>query len=385
MKKHISEKEYVPIIIGVVLIAGIIFINVIGGIGFFIYGAISKNAKSEITAVEEDNENDTYTVETCDADFSANTIKDRFPTPEGYVREDIAGFAEFMREYPLEDYSENKNKWATLDIPENSDLCGYERKSVMYLLAEYFNGLNTKYADVFSSCISLHGDQYGYYDDPVRITTADFPAIGDFFIHSCENDRISSPVAKSMMIADVAVSKENPEDYAFLLVYGNVHDGIQVVDNPKHRDNPWFFTKEINEYYGLIQNEIFAPHLQELCRHKTINEELEYESQKRIKQEGLKEFYTFYCKTPECTVEVAHSDTYCTAHNHYKGIGPSKKSSNSSSKKSSTSSSKKKSSKDSYDDGYEDVWLNGDYDDDRYRRDWDYALGVDDAMEEFDW
>lgn len=29
--------------------------------------------------------------------------------------------------------------------------------------------------------------------------------------------------------------------------------------------------------------------------------------------------------------------------------------------------------------------LDGDYDDERYRSDWDYALGVDDAMEEYGW
>ena len=40
---------------------------------------------------------------------------------------------------------------------------------------------------------------------------------------------------------------------------------------------------------------------------------------------------------------------------------------------------------DSYDKGYEDVYENGDYDDDLYNRDDDYADGVDDAMDELDW
>lgn len=40
---------------------------------------------------------------------------------------------------------------------------------------------------------------------------------------------------------------------------------------------------------------------------------------------------------------------------------------------------------DTYDDGYEDVWLDGEPDWDRYENDWDYALGADDAMDEFDW
>lgn len=62
---------------------------------------------------------------------------------------------------------------------------------------------------------------------------------------------------------------------------------------------------------------------------------------------------------------------------------------NSSTKKSSTgtSSSKKSNIYDSYDDGYDDIYMDGDYDYDRYDRDSDYADGVDDAMDEFeeDW
>lgn len=36
----------------------------------------------------------------------------------------------------------------------------------------------------------------------------------------------------------------------------------------------------------------------------------------------------------------------------------------------------------SYDDGYDDVYMEGDYDEDRYNRDSDYADGVDDAIED---
>lgn len=52
-----------------------------------------------------------------------------------------------------------------------------------------------------------------------------------------------------------------------------------------------------------------------------------------------------------------------------------------------TSSSKKSNTYDSYDDGYDDIYMDGDYDYDRYDRDSDYADGVDDAMDEFeeDW
>ena len=39
----------------------------------------------------------------------------------------------------------------------------------------------------------------------------------------------------------------------------------------------------------------------------------------------------------------------------------------------------------SYDEGYEDVYENDDYDWDRYMSDPDYAEGVDDAMDELDW
>ena len=61
------------------------------------------------------------------------------------------------------------------------------------------------------------------------------------------------------------------------------------------------------------------------------------------------------------------------------------KSSYSSGTKKSTTT--KKSTYDSYDDGYDDIYMDGDYDYDRYDRDSDYADGVDDAMDEFgeDW
>ena len=53
-------------------------------------------------------------------------------------------------------------------------------------------------------------------------------------------------------------------------------------------------------------------------------------------------------------------------------------------KTTSTSISKKSSNYDSYDDGYDDIYMDGDYDYDRYNSDSDYADGVDDAMDEFD-
>lgn len=44
--------------------------------------------------------------------------------------------------------------------------------------------------------------------------------------------------------------------------------------------------------------------------------------------------------------------------------------------------SSEKSTYDSYDDGYDDIYMDGDYDYDRYDSDSDYADGVDDAMDE---
>ncbi len=51
----------------------------------------------------------------------------------------------------------------------------------------------------------------------------------------------------------------------------------------------------------------------------------------------------------------------------------------------SSSSSKKYDPYESYDEGYDDVYMDDDYDWDRYWSDSDYADGVDDAMDEFDW
>ena len=47
------------------------------------------------------------------------------------------------------------------------------------------------------------------------------------------------------------------------------------------------------------------------------------------------------------------------------------------------STTTKKSTYDSYDDGYEDIYMDGDYDYERYNRDSDYADGVDDAIDEY--
>ena len=83
------------------------------------------------------------------------------------------------------------------------------------------------------------------------------------------------------------------------------------------------------------------------------------------------------------------SSSSSSSHNNKSTAGSNSSSYNSSTKKSSTgtSSSKKSNTYDSYDDGYDDIYMDGDYDYDRYDRDSDYADGVDDAMDELgeDW
>ena len=108
------------------------------------------------------------------------------------------------------------------------------------------------------------------------------------------------------------------------------------------------------------------------------------------------------CIKSGCDNEQAEGSSYCYLHklysssgsykpstkNYSSSSGSSKSSGSTGSKKStSTSSSKNYSSNPykSYDEGYDDVYDNDDYDWDRYYSDDDYADGVDDAMDELDW
>ena len=77
------------------------------------------------------------------------------------------------------------------------------------------------------------------------------------------------------------------------------------------------------------------------------------------------------------------SSSSSSSHNNKSTAGSNASSYNSSTKKSSTGTSSSKKSN-PYDDGYDDIYMDGDYDYDRYDRDSDYADGVDDAMDEFD-
>ena len=121
------------------------------------------------------------------------------------------------------------------------------------------------------------------------------------------------------------------------------------------------------------------------------------------------------CIKTGCDNKQARGSSYCYLHEPYTGRSTSHSSSSYSNKsygstpESSTSSkysnksnstnkssyssgikkstTTKKSTYDSYDDGYDDIYMDGDYNYDRYDRDSDYADGVDDAMDELgeDW
>lgn len=123
------------------------------------------------------------------------------------------------------------------------------------------------------------------------------------------------------------------------------------------------------------------------------------------------------CEKPGCDKRAVTDSHYCAVHQSYDassssngGISYSHKSSRSSSasssestnnnyshksntgtnatynnvRKKSTGTKKNNYNYNSYDDGYDDIYIDGDYDYDRYDRDRDYADGVDDAMDEED-
>ena len=99
------------------------------------------------------------------------------------------------------------------------------------------------------------------------------------------------------------------------------------------------------------------------------------------------------CIKSGCDNDAKDGSSYCYLHDNstyrYKSrtsYSGSSKSSGSSTKNSGSSSSKKnQSSMDSYDDGYNAIYEDDDYDWDRYWSDDDYAAGVDDAMEDEEW
>ena len=93
-----------------------------------------------------------------------------------------------------------------------------------------------------------------------------------------------------------------------------------------------------------------------------------------------------YCYLHDNSTYRYKSSTSYSGSSRNSGSSSTIKSSNTSSgEKSSSSSKKNQSSMDSYDDGYNAIYEDDDYDWDRYWSDDDYAAGVDDAMEDEDW
>ena len=90
------------------------------------------------------------------------------------------------------------------------------------------------------------------------------------------------------------------------------------------------------------------------------------------------EVYNNSKRNSNSTTAASSSNTNSTSGS---GSGTGSKSSSSFS----SGSGKKSISYDSYYAGYEDIYFDDDYDWDRYNSDPDYASGVDDAMDEFDW
>lgn len=112
------------------------------------------------------------------------------------------------------------------------------------------------------------------------------------------------------------------------------------------------------------------------------------------------EEYKSNCIRSGCDRKCVYGSCYCSFHkpsssskkyNTNSGSGSSSYKPSSSSSSSSGSSNKPSSSSSSssaydshkdYDDGYNDIYEDGDYDWDRYQEDDDYASGVDDAMDD---
>ena len=91
------------------------------------------------------------------------------------------------------------------------------------------------------------------------------------------------------------------------------------------------------------------------------------------------------CIKSGCDNDAKEGSSYCYLHDNSNYRYKSSTSYSGSSKSSGSSSKKNQSSMDSYDDGYNAVYEDDDYDWDRYWSDDDYAAGVDDAMEDEDW
>ena len=125
-------------------------------------------------------------------------------------------------------------------------------------------------------------------------------------------------------------------------------------------------------------------------QHRVNDENYEVESDSQeSKTTALEEATTDSYYEVDYNSSSDDSNSYSGSYsNSSSSSGTYSNSSSSSSYKSNSSgsSSKKKYSNPykSYDDGYEDVYMDDDYDDDRYNSDSDYADGVDDALDDYD-
>ena len=92
---------------------------------------------------------------------------------------------------------------------------------------------------------------------------------------------------------------------------------------------------------------------------------------------------SLYCYLHKESSNRKYNTNSGTGSDNSSSYKPSSSSSSSSSSSNKPSSSSAYDSHKDYDDGYNDIYEEGDYDWDRYQEDDDYASGVDDAMDEW--
>lgn len=91
--------------------------------------------------------------------------------------------------------------------------------------------------------------------------------------------------------------------------------------------------------------------------------------------------YCYLYKSSDSRYSSYRSSAYHSKYSESSSTGNSENTNRSYSNSTKKNSSGKRTY-DSYDDGYDDIYMDGDYDYDRYDSDSDYADGVDDAMDE---
>lgn len=114
---------------------------------------------------------------------------------------------------------------------------------------------------------------------------------------------------------------------------------------------------------------------QELLKQQEEERQKEEERKKEEESKKEKEYVETYRKNGNSSSNSQNSNF---------GSKPSGKNKTTNAYQPKTNTGRKNSYK-SYDDGYDAVYDDDDYDYDRYNRDPDYADGVDDALDELDW